>query len=62
MFGPRPGEHRREARQKSTRVRTVQDAWDWVALLGALLLFTGEVVARRVQVYRGRTSLESGLP
>ncbi|MFB6223093.1 MAG: VWA domain-containing protein [Haloarcula sp.] len=52
----------RQARQKSTRVRTVRDTWDWLAVLGALLLFTGEVVARRVQVYRGRTSLESGLP
>ncbi|NHN65404.1 VWA domain-containing protein [Haloarcula sp. JP-Z28] len=62
-FTPDQGEQiASEARQKSTRVRTVQDTWDWVALLGALLLFTGEVVARRVQVYRGRTSLESGLP
>jgi Mg-chelatase subunit ChlD len=62
-FTPSQGERiASEARQKSTRVRTVRDTWDWVALLGALLLFTGEVVARRVQVYRGRTSLESGLP
>nr|WP_252718849.1 vWA domain-containing protein [Haloarcula sp. CBA1122] len=62
-FSPAQGEQiAREARQKSTRVRTVRNTWDWLALLGALLLFTGEVVARRVQVYRGRTSLESGLP
>jgi len=62
-FSPSQGEQiAREARQKSTRVRTVRDTWDWLSLLGALLLFTGEVVARRVQVYRGRTSLESGLP
>lgn len=63
VFGPEQGAQiARQARQKSTRVRTVRDTWDWLALLGALALFTGEVVARRVQVYRGRTTLESGLP
>jgi hypothetical protein len=52
----------RLARQQSTRVRSVRDTWGWVALLAATLLFVAEVVARRVQVYRGHTSLESGLP
>nr|WP_276271709.1 VWA domain-containing protein [Halomicroarcula sp. GDY20] len=51
----------REARQQATRVRTVREAWGWVPLLAALAVFLVEVVARRVQVYRGRTSLESGL-
>jgi len=62
-FSPDEGEQiARQARQQSTRVRTVRETWEWVALLGALLVFTAEVVARRVQVYRGRTTLESGLP
>jgi len=52
----------RLARQQATRVRSVRETWGWVALFGAVLLFALEVVARRVQVYRGRTSLESGLP
>jgi hypothetical protein len=51
-----------QARQQSTRVRTVEETWDWLAVLAALLVFVTEVVARRVQVYRGRSSLESGLP
>ncbi|MFB6140688.1 MAG: magnesium chelatase, partial [Halosimplex sp.] len=52
----------RLARERSTRVRSVRDAWGWVALLGAFVVFAAEVVVRRVQVYRGRTSLTSGLP
>ncbi|MEF8852477.1 MAG: vWA domain-containing protein [Haloarculaceae archaeon] len=52
----------RLARQQATRVRSVRETWAWVALLAAVLLFALEVIARRVQVYRGRTSLESGLP
>jgi len=51
----------RLARQQATQVRTVRESWGWVALLAGLLVFTAEVIARRVQVYRGRTSLESGL-
>jgi hypothetical protein len=51
-----------QARQQSTRVRSVREVWDWLALLAALLVFAGEVIARRIQVYRGRSSLESGLP
>jgi hypothetical protein len=43
-------------------VRSVREVWDWLALLAALLVFAGEVIARRIQVYRGRSSLESGLP
>jgi hypothetical protein len=50
------------ARQQSTRVRSVRDDWGWLAVLVGLVAFAGEVVARRVQVYRGRSALESGLP
>jgi hypothetical protein len=63
FFQPDEGERIAElARQQATRVRSVRDTWGWVALLGAVLLFAAEIIARRVQVYRGRTSLESGLP
>lgn len=50
------------ARQQSTRVRDVRQSWDWLFLLAALVLFLGEVVLRRLQVYHGRTRSESGLP
>jgi Mg-chelatase subunit ChlD len=50
------------ARQQSVRVRDVRQSWDWLLYLAALLLFLGEVVARRLQVYQGRTRQESGLP
>ncbi len=49
------------ARESAVGVREVRDSWTWLALLLALLLFTAEVVVRRVQVYRGRTRRESGL-
>jgi len=63
VFAPDEGDAvARLAREQATQVRTVRDRWDPLVLLVALLLFTAEVVARRVQVYRGRTSLESGLP
>jgi len=51
----------RLARQRATQVRTVRESWDWLFLLAGLLLFALEVTVRRVQVYRGRTSMESGL-
>lgn len=50
------------AREQSRTVREVRDRWDWLALLLAFFLFFAEVAVRRVQVYRGRTSAESGLP
>ncbi|AUV81607.1 magnesium chelatase [Salinigranum rubrum] len=49
------------ARQESTRVRTLEQSWTWLALLLALLLYFGEIVLRRLQVYRGRSRSESGL-
>jgi Mg-chelatase subunit ChlD len=62
-FGPGEGAAvARLARQQATQIRTVRDTWGWVALLAALVVFTTEIIARRVQVYRGRTSMESGLP
>jgi Mg-chelatase subunit ChlD len=51
----------RLAQEQSTEIRSVRDSWDWVALLLALLAFALEVGFRRLQVYRGRTTLESGL-
>ncbi len=51
----------RLAQEQSTEIRSVRDSWDWVALLLALLGFALEVGFRRLQVYRGRTTLESGL-
>jgi len=57
-----PARIARLARQQATQVRSVRQRWDWVFLLAALVAFVLEVSARRVQVYRGRTSRESGLP
>ena len=57
----RGAEIARIASERSTRVRSVRDSWGWVPLLLGLLLFVAEVVTRRLQVYRGRTLLESGL-
>jgi Mg-chelatase subunit ChlD len=52
----------RLARQQATQIRTVRESWGWVALVLGVVLFATEVIARRLQVYRGRTSMESGLP
>jgi hypothetical protein len=49
------------ARDRARGVREVRRSWAWLALLAGLLVFTGEVVVRRVQVYRGRSNTESGL-
>jgi hypothetical protein len=38
-------------------VRDVRDQWTWLALVLALLLYMGEVIARRIQVYQGRTGV-----
>ncbi|MFB6302297.1 MAG: VWA domain-containing protein [Haloferacaceae archaeon] len=62
QFGPGEAEAiARFAAEQAVAVREVRDAWDWLALLLALLLFLLEVAVRRLQVYRGRTRLESGL-
>lgn len=49
------------ATEQAVAVREVRDSWDWLALLLALAVFLLEVIVRRLQVYRGRTRLESGL-
>jgi hypothetical protein len=49
------------ASEQAVAVREVRDSWDWLALLLSLLAFLVEVAVRRIQVYRGRTRLESGL-
>ncbi len=62
VFGTDEGERiARLARQQATEIRSVRESWDWVALLLALLVFALEVGLRRLQVYRGRTTRESGL-
>jgi hypothetical protein len=49
------------AREESTRVRDVEQSWTWLALVLALLVYFAEVTLRRLQVYRGRSRIESGL-
>ncbi|EJN59232.1 VWA domain-containing protein [Halogranum rubrum] len=49
------------AREQSTRVRDVETAWDWLFLLLGLSAYVIEVLVRRIRVYTGRTSNESGL-
>jgi hypothetical protein len=50
------------AREQSARVRQVETDLTWMLLTAALLLYLLEVIARRIQVYRGRTRNEGGLP
>ena len=62
-FGPdEPARIAELAREQAQRVRTVRGQLDWLVLLAALLAFAAEVGVRRLQVYRGRTRRESGLP
>jgi hypothetical protein len=49
------------ARQESTRVRTLEQSWTWLAVFLALVLYFSEVTVRRLQVYRGQSRSESGL-
>ena len=49
------------AREQSTRVRDVERTWDWLFLLVGLSAYLIEVLARRLRVYTGRTTTESGL-
>jgi hypothetical protein len=51
----------RHARERARRVRAVEESWTWLPLLAGLVLFALEVCVRRVQVYRGRATNESGL-
>jgi Mg-chelatase subunit ChlD len=50
------------ARERARQVREVERRWSWVLLTVALLLFLLEVSIRRLLVYRGVSSNESGLP
>ncbi|MBP2251775.1 putative phosphoribosyltransferase [Halarchaeum solikamskense] len=50
------------AREQSTQVRSVRTEWGWLCLLGALLVLTGEIVVRRLLVYRGAATNRGGLP
>jgi Mg-chelatase subunit ChlD len=50
------------ARDRARQVRQVRQRWSWALLAAALLLFVLEVVTRRIFVYRGTASNESGLP
>ncbi|WP_396612915.1 VWA domain-containing protein [Haloferax sp. S1W] len=51
----------RSARDNASGVRPVRDDWARAFVLGAFLVYLGEVLLRRVQVYRGRTRSEGGL-
>ncbi|ELZ85871.1 hypothetical protein C453_08648 [Haloferax elongans ATCC BAA-1513] len=51
----------RSARDNASGVRPVRDDWARAFVLAAFLLYLGEVLLRRVQVYRGRTRSEGGL-
>lgn len=50
------------AREQSTQIRSVRTEWGWLCLLGALLVLTGEIVVRRLLVYRGAATNRGGLP
>ena len=52
----------RFVRRQASAVREVRDDWGWFFALLALVVFLTEVVVRRLQVYRGATRRESGLP
>jgi hypothetical protein len=49
------------ARERARQVREVEQSWAPAALVAALVVFFAEVLARRVQVYRGAAENESGL-
>jgi Mg-chelatase subunit ChlD len=57
-----PARIARVAREQASRIRTVRQRWAWLLLVAALIVFVVEVGVRRLQVYRGRTRRESGLP
>ncbi|WP_410764946.1 VWA domain-containing protein [Haloferax sp. DFSO60] len=50
-----------DARDQAAGVQPVRDEWAWVFALVAFLVYLSEVLARRLQVYRGRTRSEGGL-
>jgi hypothetical protein len=49
------------ARERARQVREVERSWAPAALVAALVVFLAEVLARRLQVYRGVAENESGL-
>ncbi|WP_411968387.1 VWA domain-containing protein [Haloferax sp. YSSS75] len=51
----------RSARDNAAGVKPVRDEWAVYFVLVAFLVYLGEVLLRRVQVYRGRTQSEGGL-
>jgi Mg-chelatase subunit ChlD len=52
----------RAAAQLSLGVRPVRTDWTWLPLVVGLLVFTGEVSYRRLQVRRRNSSADGGLP
>ncbi|KAB1196516.1 MULTISPECIES: VWA domain-containing protein [Haloferax] len=62
LYGPNDAaEIATSARDNASGVKPVRDEWGMYFVLGAFLVYFGEVVLRRVQVYRGRTQSEGGL-
>ncbi|ELK48116.1 von Willebrand factor type A domain-containing protein, partial [Haloferax sp. BAB-2207] len=49
------------ARDNAAGVQPVRDDWAVAFVAAAFLLYLIEVLARRLQVYRGRTQSEGGL-
>ncbi|KTG08269.1 hypothetical protein AUR66_04100 [Haloferax profundi] len=49
------------ARDNASGVKPVRDDWARYLVLSAFLVYLGEVLLRRLQVYRGRTQSEGGL-
>ncbi|WP_416839447.1 vWA domain-containing protein [Haloferax sp. DFSO52] len=62
LYGPDDAaEIATSARDNAAGVKPVRDEWAVYFVLIAFLVYLGEVLLRRVQVYRGRTQSEGGL-